>query len=548
LSAIPDSLDQLRVPIDSVKPHGRNPRRGDVKEIVRSLRHHGQYRPIVVNSRTSEVLAGNHTLEAARALGWDEIAATFVDVDDDQAARIVLIDNRSNDLAGYDDAALTELLASLPDLEGTGYSPQDLTELLGRRRPDAWQGHRAQAAAEEAEGAARRRLRARRSPPHLRRRDREPDARAPARGANTRRLIYTDPPYGISYQAFDRKFDVHRGRRPSRRRAERARERRARARSPPPAGRGRHLRLVHLAHLPRVRPGPRGRRAQAVRLHRLEEGARGPGLGALPARARVLPALPARVEGDHDLCLYCKGETWDGGRGQSDVWEVPRDTGYVHPTQKPVALAERALENSTRGGDLVLDMFGGSGSTLLACENLNRRARLLELDPGLRRRDRRPLGAPHRPGSRAQAGEEALTRAATKRRAAEAPARKGLARRARGPAPEAPALRSQDREGEALQTQGGHGRRALLGSPRSPRRPAREARRRHAGADPRDSPHRRLRGGRGRRRRRLEADHLQLARARPPGGHAEGRGVAPPAARRGRAVPRVPRQGRPRPR
>jgi DNA modification methylase len=80
--------------------------------------------------------------------------------------------------------------------------------------------------------------------------------------------------------------------------------------------------------------------------------------------------------------LYCTGETWEGGRGQSDVWEVSRDTGYVHPTQKPVALAERALGNSTQPGGVVLDLFGGSGSTLLACENLNRRARLVELDPG----------------------------------------------------------------------------------------------------------------------------------------------------------------------
>lgn len=134
-AVIPESMAALRVPVGSLEPYFRNPRRGDVPEIVRSLRRLGQYRPVVVNTgsltgRVNEVLAGNHTLEAARTLGWEEIAATFVDVDDDTAARIVAIDNRSSDLASYDEEVLAELLASVSDLEGTGYSAQDLTELL----------------------------------------------------------------------------------------------------------------------------------------------------------------------------------------------------------------------------------------------------------------------------------------------------------------------------------------------------------------------------------------------------------------------------------
>ncbi len=54
---------------------------------------------------------------------------------------------------------------------------------------------------------------------------------------------------------------------------------------------------------------------------------------------------------------------------------------YVHPTQKPVELVERALNNSSKSGDVVIDCFGGSGSTLIACEKTNRHARLMELDP-----------------------------------------------------------------------------------------------------------------------------------------------------------------------
>ncbi len=85
----------------------------------------------------------------------------------------------------------------------------------------------------------------------------------------------------------------------------------------------------------------------------------------------------------HEFMFYSAGARWFGGNAESDVWTLSRGaTGeYVHPTQKPVSLIERAIANSTRVGDAVLDLFGGSGSTLIACERLGRAARLVELDP-----------------------------------------------------------------------------------------------------------------------------------------------------------------------
>lgn len=113
----------------------RNPRRGNIDAIARSLEVNGQYRTIVVNlgsktGRPLEVLAGNHTLAAARKLGWHTIDATTVDVDDIAAARIVAADNKTADLGGYDDDMLAGLLNDLPDLDGTGYSDLDLKKLL----------------------------------------------------------------------------------------------------------------------------------------------------------------------------------------------------------------------------------------------------------------------------------------------------------------------------------------------------------------------------------------------------------------------------------
>jgi ParB-like chromosome segregation protein Spo0J len=119
------------VPLSSLKPYPKNARIGDVQAIAESLEVNGQYRPIVVNKRTNEILAGNHTWKAAKQLGWKKIAVAWVDVDEREAKRIVIADNRTHDLGTYDTEALTNLLMSLPDLDGTGYTEWDLENLEG---------------------------------------------------------------------------------------------------------------------------------------------------------------------------------------------------------------------------------------------------------------------------------------------------------------------------------------------------------------------------------------------------------------------------------
>ena len=73
---------------------------------------------------------------------------------------------------------------------------------------------------------------------------------------------------------------------------------------------------------------------------------------------------------------------WCGDRDQSDVWQIKKPhKNDLHPTMKPVELVERAIRNSSKPGDVVLDPFGGSGTTLIAAEKSGRTARLMELDP-----------------------------------------------------------------------------------------------------------------------------------------------------------------------
>lgn len=81
--------------------------------------------------------------------------------------------------------------------------------------------------------------------------------------------------------------------------------------------------------------------------------------------------------------FYFKGKKFRGKAGQTDVWFIKRaqTSTYVHPTQKPVMLVQRAIENSSDQGDIVLDLFVGSGTTIIACENTERRCYAMELDP-----------------------------------------------------------------------------------------------------------------------------------------------------------------------
>jgi DNA modification methylase len=100
------------------------------------------------------------------------------------------------------------------------------------------------------------------------------------------------------------------------------------------------------------------------------------GMGWQDYRAQHEPILYGWKEGSgkHFFC---------GDRTKTTIWKIGRDAqaSYVHPTQKPVALPQEAINNSSKGMDVVLDLFGGSGSTLIACEKIGRKARLMELDP-----------------------------------------------------------------------------------------------------------------------------------------------------------------------
>ena len=392
------------MPIASLRPYPGNPRIGSLEAIRESLERHGQYRPIVVRRGTGEVLAGNHTMLAAIELGWQEIAATFVDVDDDQARRIVLVDNRTTDLAGYDDSELAALLQALPDFAGTGWSPQELDRLLDELAKAAGGG-----AERDTEPAPRPTKPLARLGDLWRLGEHRLLCGDAASAEDVDRVldsdqaevVWTDPPYGVSYVGKTAEALTFTGDQAGaelelllRTSLELALERTA-------AGGA-----IYLAH------GPNG----AIARRTFEQA--GWELHQVLIWVKSTFALSRHdYHWQHEPVLYGwkpgAAHRWQGGRQDTTVVDDEPDVGQLgrrelvalvrrlrnargtdviredkphasteHPTMKPVGLVAHQIANSSRRGDVVLDPFCGSGTTLIACENLGRRARAIEIDPG----------------------------------------------------------------------------------------------------------------------------------------------------------------------
>ena len=117
-------------PIDNLRPWPDNPRHADEIAIAQSLSRNGQYRPLVARD-DGVVIIGSATLAAARRLGWTHMSVVRVNVDDEEAAKMRLMDNRSAALASYDDNELALLLEDFTDDSvGTGYEQDELEQML----------------------------------------------------------------------------------------------------------------------------------------------------------------------------------------------------------------------------------------------------------------------------------------------------------------------------------------------------------------------------------------------------------------------------------
>jgi DNA modification methylase len=378
-----EQLAYERLPVESLSTFEGNPRKGSVEKIAVSLEKHGQYRPIVVNlgsvtGRGREVLAGNHTLMAARSLGWSHVDACVVDVDDDTAKSIVAADNKLADLGGYDDVALFRLLDSLEDLSGTGYSISDLEALRQDLFPPEVLTDPDEAPSVPAEPISvagqiwqlgKHRLLVGDST----------DVESVRRlvGDEPPNCVWTDPPYGVDYVGKTKDALT--------------------IQNDGAGGLPQLLKDAFSVVAAVCSPGAPVYVAHPDRQRLVFENAM-TGAGIL-VRQELVWVKGSLVMGAtdyhyrHESILYGftpggqgrlgrGGERWYGDNSQTTVFEFPRPARNAdHPTMKPVALIDAMLSNSLPAGGIVFEPFGGSGSTLIAAHDRGCRAFCVELDP-----------------------------------------------------------------------------------------------------------------------------------------------------------------------
>lgn len=361
-------------PIDAVTPYAGNPRKNDeaVAPVAASIRRFGWRQPIVVD-KDGVVIAGHTRLRAAREIGLTRVpvhvAATLTE---DEVRAYRLADNKTSELAEWDDAALAleiELLDDAIDLTDFGF---EFEEDEGPR-PDA-----AALDDEEVPEAP--------AVPITRRGDvvalgdhrlvcgdsRDAATWSRLLGDERADCYWTDPPYGVAYVGKTKDaLTIENDALDETKLAE-------------------FLREVFGLMLTHSRGGaPWYVAAPAGPLYHAFDGE----LRAIGVfRQGLVWVKDAFVLGRsdyhyrHEPIFYGwtpgAAHSWHGDRTKDSILEVPRPrANREHPTMKPVKLVSMCLENSSKVGDIVVDPFGGSGTTLLACEGLGRRARLVEFDP-----------------------------------------------------------------------------------------------------------------------------------------------------------------------
>lgn len=366
--------------ISDLSTYHKNPRRGDVDAIAESLKARGQYRPIVVNigthaSHDYEILAGNHTYLAAKKLGWKTIQATTVDVDDDQAAQIVLADNRLADLGGYDDETLSALLSDVSSLDGLGWSQDDVDELAAALEPE-----RDDSEVEDVEVPDDAPQRVKRGEIWVLGEHRlmcgdstKPEDMRKLLGGGEADLWLTDPSYNVAIVGKTKKHLTI--------------ENDSWANDDEFVE---FLRKAFVTALDVLKPGCAFyvwfAQTQAENFLAAADKA------GMTIRQTLIWAKSTFSLGrqdyqwKHEPCLYGwkdgASHRWFSDRKQTTVLEFEKPARNAeHPTMKPVPLMAYEIRNSSRVGDTVLDSFGGSGSTLMACEQTGRKCVTMELDP-----------------------------------------------------------------------------------------------------------------------------------------------------------------------
>lgn len=370
-------------PLARLLPYANNARTHSdeqIAQIAASIVEFGFTNPILVGG-DGVIVAGHGRLAAARKLGLETVPVVVLDhLTATQRRALVLADNRIAENAGWDDAMLRTELEALQadgfDLDLTGFDPDALAELLAGDETDQTGEVDDDDVPEEAVAAVSRPGDLWVLGEHRVLCGDATDATAYARllDGGQADMVFIDPPYNVDY-------------------ANSAKDRQRGTQRPILNDNlGDTFHAFLLAALMPIVAHCRGAIYIAMssgELDTLQAAFRAAGghwstfviwakntftLGRADYQRQYEPILYGWPEGAQ--------RHWCGDRDQGDVWQIKKpQRNDLHPTMKPVELVERCIRNSSRPGDVVLDGFGGSGTTLIAAHKSGRRARVMELDP-----------------------------------------------------------------------------------------------------------------------------------------------------------------------
>jgi len=366
-------------PIDRLVFYARNPRKNDaaVDRMCASIREFGFKIPVLARS-DGEVVDGHLRLKAARKLGITEVPVILCDEWTPQQVKAFrLMVNRSVTWADWDEELLAlelqELNAADFDLSLTGFEGDELARLMASEEPAAGLIDE-DAIPEVPEAPISISGDLWRLGPHALLVGDATNAEDVARlmQGYAADLVFTDLPYNVDYEGYtvDR-LTIQGDRMP----AEHFRQ---------------FLRTAFENHRQIVKAGASLYVCHSSSWQReFQEALEGAGFAI---RCQIIWAKNTfawgfgRYKFQHEPIFYAhvagQSDAWYGDKAQGTLWQENKPAANrLHPTMKQVELIERALVNSSKAGDIVVDLFGGSGSTLIGCERRGRKARLMEIDP-----------------------------------------------------------------------------------------------------------------------------------------------------------------------
>ncbi|MCX5705999.1 MAG: DNA modification methylase [Candidatus Omnitrophica bacterium] len=381
-------MEIKRINISQINPAAYNPRKDlkpgepEYEKLKTSLESFGYVDPIIWNSRTGNLVGGHQRLKVLVAQGLTEVEASVVDLSLEREKALNLALNKVQ--GEWDEDKLAVLLVELqqlPDFDVglIGFDLPEISEILDRQEEAKEDGFDLDNELEKTGEPITKPGDLIELGPHrlLCGDSSKPEDIAKLLGGKKVSLIFTDPPYNVDYYGGNRPIPEKSRPKPSRNWQKIYNDNLTQEEY------GAWLKKVFNNAACYLAPGTpiyvwNGHRQFGPMYQMFTE--MGFHVSCVITWAKESFAIGY---GDYnqqtEFCLYCWKEDngahyWCGPANESTLWQVKREpTGsYEHPTTKPVALAHRAIKNSSKRGDIVLDMFLGSGTTLIAAEGLER--------------------------------------------------------------------------------------------------------------------------------------------------------------------------------